>query len=101
MVFGSAHPALAALVWRIAFAVRRNARSFLLPRLLAIPICVDPAVALATAELGEREAEGPSRCGSSSATSAWVTAGVVIPGAIEAWWSGRPRKTAPARTAQL
>jgi hypothetical protein len=90
-IFGAGYLAVTVLAWRIAFAVRRDERSFLLPSLVAIVLCVAPAIALATGHF-EQHADA-----SDLAIAYWVILSgwgfapfaVVIPCAVEAWWRGR------------
>jgi hypothetical protein len=92
-IFGSAYLTITVLVWRIAFAMRRDARAFLLPSLAAIPICVGPALALATGQFDDHATASDMVIGLWGILGGGgiVTAAVVIPCAIEAWWRGRPR----------
>jgi hypothetical protein len=90
MIFGAGYLTVTVLAWRIAFAIRRDARSFLLPSLAAIALCVVPAIALATGRYDQHPQA------SDMAIAFWVILSgycfgplVVIPCAVEAWWRGR------------
>lgn len=56
VVVGLACLTVTMIAWRIGFAIRRDARAFLIPTLVTIPLCIAPALVLAFAHLGRNSA---------------------------------------------
>ena len=90
-IFGAGYLAVTVRAWRIAFALRRDERSFLLPSLVAIALCLAPAIALATGHYDEHATASDLAIAYWVILSGWGFAPfvVVIPCAVEAWWRGR------------